>query len=291
MSLSAPKIVDVGGQTLAWLEPTEQSDGPLVVCVHGYPDTAHTWEDLLPALARAGFRAVAPFLRGYHPSPPAADGDYSGLVLGRDVLGLVEALGETSAAVVGHDWGALAAYSATMQAAPDRIRALVTLAIPHPRAIKPSIRGLWKARHFIAYQRREAAVKRLKADDYAHVRDIIRRWAPTWTPPDAEIERSKACFRHEGVAEAALGYYWCWWADQKDPEARKALLKRIAVPTLAIGGKADGALVPGAYAATPRCYTGHYEMTLLDGIGHFPHREAPEKVIPRIVDFLDQHGR
>ncbi len=297
MPLTDPKTADVGGQTLSYFE---MGAGPLVICLHGYPDTAHTWEDLLPALADAGFRAVAPFMRGYHPSPPSPSGDYSGIALGRDALGLMKALGETSTAIVGHDWGALAAYSATMQAEqaeqaeqPEQaaVRALVTLAIPHPRAIKPSIRGLWKARHFIAYQFKSRAVKRLEADDYAHVRDIIRRWAPTWTPPDDEIERSKACFRNDGVAEAALGYYWSWRADQGDPEARKALVRRIGVPTLAIGGKADGALLPGTYEATPSCYTGHYEMTLLDGVGHFPHREAPDKVIPRIVEFLAEHGR
>lgn len=287
MALGEPRSVDIGGRALACFE---QGSGPLVICLHGYPDTARTWDALLPALAGAGYRAVAPFMRGYHPSPPAPDGDYSAVALGRDVLDLIAALGAPDAALVGHDWGALAGYSATMQD-PARIRALVTLAIPHPRSIKPSVRGLWKARHFIAYQRRAAAVRRLKADDYAHIREIYRRWSPTWTPTDAEIEQAKACFRHEGVAEAALGYYWSWWADQKDEDARRVTTRKVSVPSLAIGGLADGALIAGTYATTPPHYEAHYEMELLEGIGHFPHREAPEKVIDRILGFLDAHGR
>lgn len=63
------------------------------------------------------------------------------------------------------------------------------------------------------------------------------------------------------------------------------------MPTLAIGGRADGALLPGPYAASPDCFTGYYEMQLLDGVGHFPHREAPEQVVGRIVSFLTEHGR
>ncbi len=288
MSLGTPRTIDVGGQTLAYFE---QGEGPLVVCLHGYPDTAHTWDALLPALAEAGYRAVAPFMRGYHPSPPASDGDYSGLTLGREVLGLIAALGEDSAALVGHDWGASAAYSATAQAAPGQIRALVTLAIPHLRAIRPSVRGLWKARHFITYQRQKRAVARLKADDFAHVRAIYRRWSPTWDAPEAEIERVKACFRHAGVAEAALGYYWSWREEQRDAAARRTLARRVSVPSLAIGGRADGALVLETYAETPQYYEAHYDMALLDGVGHFPHREAPEAVNDLIVGFLTEFDR
>ncbi len=108
-------------------------DGPLALLFHGFPDTAHTWSDLLPRLAARGLRAVAPFLRGYHPTSIPADGDYSALALGRDVLGLIEALGRAQATVIGHDWGAYASYAAA-NLAPERVTRLVTAAIPHPRA-------------------------------------------------------------------------------------------------------------------------------------------------------------
>jgi len=287
MTLSDPKTIDVGGTQLAYFE---QGSGPLVVCVHGYPDTAHTYERLLGALADAGYRAVAPFLRGYHPSAIPADGDYSGITLGQDVLGLIRALGESSAALVGHDWGAMAVYSATMQADPEVIDALVTLAIPHPRSLKPSLGAIWKARHFITYQFKSGAVKRLKAKDFAHLDHIYKRWAPTWSDATEDIARAKACFRNPGVPEAALGFYWSWRAEQGDKEARRTLARRIDVPSLAIGGADDGAVGPKAWARTTGCYNGHYEYEVLDGVGHFPHSEAPDVVVPRVVDFLKTHA-
>ncbi len=282
------KEIDVRGQRLAYFE---QGEGPLVICVHGYPDTAESFSPMVDALAQAGFRAVAPFLRGYHPSAAASDGDYSGITVGQDILALIEALSESTAAVVGHDWGALAAFSATMQGRPGIIAALVTLAIPHPRALKPSLKSLWRARHFLTYQLRSRATRHLKANDYEHIDQIYRRWSPTWANNAAAIERAKTCFRRPGVAEAALGFYWSWRSEQRHKKHRRTLSQRIRVPSLALGGRQDGALDPSLYQHTPEHYTAHYEWELLDGVGHFPHSEAPERVIPRVVAFLDAHGR
>src|SRR5437667_12790605 len=125
MQTSLP-VVHANGLKFAYLE---QGAGPLVLLLHGFPDTPQTWSDTRPALAQAGFRAVSPFMRGYVPSEIPAQPAYDSDTLGRDVLGLIEALGEQSAFVVGHDWGASAAYSA-VGLQPDRIRMLVTVAIP-----------------------------------------------------------------------------------------------------------------------------------------------------------------
>ncbi|MES4793201.1 MAG: alpha/beta hydrolase, partial [Chloroflexota bacterium] len=88
-------------------------DGPLALLLHGFPDTAHTWRHLLPELAAAGFRVVAPWMRGYAPSSLAPDDCYQSGALGADAIALHEALGgDTDAVLVGHDWGAVAAYAA-----------------------------------------------------------------------------------------------------------------------------------------------------------------------------------
>ena len=97
----------------------EQGDGPLVLCLHGFPDTAHSFRNQLPALAAAGFHAVAPFMRGYHPTEPAPDDRYDSPALSEDALALIAALGYKDAIIFGHDWGAVAAYGAAA-AAPDR---------------------------------------------------------------------------------------------------------------------------------------------------------------------------
>jgi pimeloyl-ACP methyl ester carboxylesterase len=108
----------------------EAGSGPLALCLHGFPDSAHTWRHLLPALAGAGFHAVAPFMRGYAPTAIPADGAYHLGALVADAVALHEVLGgDANAVLIGHDWGAEAAYGAAAFA-PDRWRRLVTLAIP-----------------------------------------------------------------------------------------------------------------------------------------------------------------
>src|SRR5438445_4208078 len=144
-----PRFVTANGLKFAYLE---QGSGPLVLLVHGFPDTAHTWDRTMAELAKAGFRAVAPFTRGYHPTAIPADGKYDVETLGRDLLALIEALGAQQAIVVGHDWGAAASYAAA-SLGPERVALLVTLAIPHPRSLKPTPRALWAIRHFFTLRR------------------------------------------------------------------------------------------------------------------------------------------
>jgi pimeloyl-ACP methyl ester carboxylesterase len=108
----------------------ETGSGPLALCLHGFPDAAYTWRHLLPALAGAGFHAVAPFMRGYAPTAIPADGAYDAGTLAADAVALREALGgDQDAVLIGHDWGAEASYRAAASA-PDRWRRLVTLAVP-----------------------------------------------------------------------------------------------------------------------------------------------------------------
>src|SRR5262245_26717623 len=133
------QTVTANGLKFAYLE---QGSGPLVLLLHGFPDTAHTWEHVLPKLAQAGYRAVAPFTRGYHPTELSPDNKYDTDTLASDAIALVDALGGAPAILVGHDWGASAAYGAVGMA-PDKFRLLVTLAVPHPRGLKPTPRLVW----------------------------------------------------------------------------------------------------------------------------------------------------
>ena len=108
--------VTANGVTFHYLEAGE---GPLVLCLHGFPDNAHTYRGLLPTLAAAGFRAVAPFMRGYAPTSPAPDGRYQSVLLAQDAAELIPALGAPQAFLVGHDWGATATYGAAALAPPE----------------------------------------------------------------------------------------------------------------------------------------------------------------------------
>src|SRR6188508_461392 len=113
----------------------ETGAGPLALCLHGFPDSAWTYRFLLPALAGAGFRAVAPFMRGYAPTAVPADGRYQTAALALDACRLHEVLGgDEDAVIVGHDWGAMATYTAANHE-PDRWRRVVTMAVPPSGAV------------------------------------------------------------------------------------------------------------------------------------------------------------
>ncbi len=123
------RVVTANGVQFSYFE-SGPAEGPLALCLHGFPDTAYTWRFLLPELAAAGFHAVAPFLRGYAPTAIPSDGRYQIGALARDANSLHAALGGTDdAVIIGHDWGALTAYAAVAHQ-PDRWRRAVTAAVP-----------------------------------------------------------------------------------------------------------------------------------------------------------------
>lgn len=256
-----------------------EGEGPLVLLLHGFPDTAHTWDWIRPRIAAAGFRAVSPFLRGYAPTQIPAGDAFDLLTLGRDVAALVEVLGGGKpAVVVGHDWGAAAAYAAT-SLRPELVAKLVTIAIPHPATLAPRLATLWGARHFLGF-RLPGALARFVADDFAMVDRLYRRWSPTWDVPRAELEPAKNAFAAPGCANAAIGYYRC--ASLVPPAE---LRSRVHAPALCFGGLDDGVLEERDFRAGARAFTSSYDLVMTPG-GHFLHRESPEAFAAPLLDFL-----
>ena len=259
-----------------------EGDGPLVVLFHGFPDTAHTWDHAMPALARAGYRAVAPFMRGYAPTAIPADGKYDSDTLGADILAIIAALGDKPAIVVGHDWGASASYSAAALG-PERVRLLVTIAIPHPKSLKPNPLMLWRLRHFVRLRRPSAAAK-IRAGDYAYIDKLWRRWSPSWREiPASETAAVKAAFREPGSLEAACGYY----AALELPKLPRSHRKNIAVPTVSFAGEHD-MLPPRLYEKARHCFDAAYEVVQVPG-GHFMHREHPDTFAAELVRVIRDH--
>lgn len=252
----------------------DSGEGPLVILLHGFPDTPHTWDASTPALVEAGYRVVAPFLRGYAPSG-IPDKDTDGRDQGGDVLGLIEALGEETAVVVGHDWGASAAYSAAALG-PARVSRLVTVAIPHPASIKPNLKLLWAARHF-ALLKLPGAVGRFRKNDFAMTDELCRRWSPTWRFGPEDMEAVKNAFAAPGCLNAALGYY------RAAPAVIPKWLRKIEVPTVSFAGADDPALSPADYEKARRWFTDDYAVVTLPG-GHFLHLEVPELFVPALVE-------
>ena len=267
-----PAFIDANGLRFGYLEAGK---GPLVLLFHGFPDTAHTWDRALPAIAEAGFRAVAPFQRGYHPTSIPADGKYDSDTLAGDVAALIDAFGEKQAIVVGHDWGASAAYAAAALT-PERVKKLVVFAIPHPSAVRPTPRMLWKVRHFFTLRGKNAPAK-CAANDYAMIDELVARWSPAWKDiPASETAHVKEAFRQPGCLDAALAYYRA--VTTKRPRGH---IKPITVPTVAFAGEHD-IIHPRAYEKARHYFTASYEVVQVPG-GHFMHREHPDHVIPELV--------
>jgi pimeloyl-ACP methyl ester carboxylesterase len=268
------EYVEANGLRFAYLS---EGTGPLVLLLHGFPDTAHSWDALRPRLAAQGFRAVSPFLRGYRPTG-LPDRDADAVTLARDVLALIPALGAERAILIGHDWGALSAYGATALE-PARIAKLFVLAIPHPVVLKPDPRRLWRLRHFVAYKL-PGASSRFAARDFSALDEIVRRWSPTWDRPASELDAVRACFADRASLDAAMGYY------RALPfAAPKFMHRRIGVPTVGFVGSDDPMVDRADFENAARMFTGPYDVEVLPG-GHFLHREYPDAFAERLLPHL-----
>ena len=285
-----PGTVEARGMTFHTLEA---GDGPLVVCVHGFPDHARSFRHQLPALAAAGYRAVAPYTRGYAPTDPAPDGYYHPASQAMDVLGIIDALGYDDAVVYGHDWGALAAYGAAL-AAPERVRKLVSSAVPYGRQVGEAFltsydqqRRFWYM-FFFQLPLAELAVPH---DDFVFIERIWADWSPGWRCPPEEMEAIKATFRKPGVLQAALAYYRAQLGDApRDPALadleEKMFGAPIEVPGMMIHGADDGLMRSGLLEGMADVYPKGLRMEIVPGAGHFVHQEKPEVVNRLLLDFL-----
>jgi pimeloyl-ACP methyl ester carboxylesterase len=271
----------------------EEGEGPLALCLHGFPDHAWSFRHQLPALAAAGFRAVAPFMRGYAPSAMPADGCYQTAALAEDAVAMIEALGYDDAVVIGHDWGAIAAYGVAL-AAPQRVRALIAAVIPYgPQVLNAFTTNYDQQRRFwyMFFFQTPFAEAAVAHDDFAFLERLWRDWSPGWRWPTEDMTRLKETFRQPGVLDAAIGYYRAMF-DPARQDARYAALQsrlmveQIEVPTMMLHGADDGLtgaeLLTGMEAFFPR----GLRVEVVPRTGHFLHQEAPDVINRLIVDFV-----
>jgi len=281
--------VEVNGVTFAYLE---LGTGPLALCLHGFPDSAHTWRHLMPRLADAGYRAVAPFTRGYAPTSVPADGRYQSGMLAADAIGLHDALGaDGDAVIIGHDWGAVATWGAA-SAAPQRWRRVVGLAVPFGSALGASFLAnpdqLKRSWYMFFFQHALADVV-VGANDLAFIDMLWVDWSPGFDG-SGDAARAKDCLRDPANLAAALGYYRAaLGAGAVDPELAdvQAVVGRIpSQPTLYLHGAGDACIGPEVVKLARAEAPEHVQVELVDGAGHFLHLEQPEVVGERIVTFL-----
>jgi pimeloyl-ACP methyl ester carboxylesterase len=268
--------IDANGLRFAYIE---EGEGPLALLLHGFPDTAHTWGDLRPRLAAKGYRAVSPWMRGYKPTAiPEQDADLE--TLSYDAGALIGALGETSAVVIGHDWGAAAAYGLA-SIDPSRVKKLFVVGSAHPSVIEPTPSKAWGFRHFVAYKLPGAAGRFAKGD-FAALPAIYKRWSPTWSPSPEEFAAVRESFADPRSLEAAFGYY----------RALSFVLPRffrrhIEVPTVAFAGRDDHTLKPSDFERARPMFSAGYVVETMPG-GHFLHREHPEVFAEKLLAHLGE---
>lgn len=265
-----------------------RGEGPLLLLLHGFPDTAWSFAPLLSPLSAAGYRVVAPFMRGYTPTSLAPDGDYRTTTLAADVVAIIKALGEERAFVVGHDWGAVATYlAATLH--PQHFHKVVCAAVPHPRRFlfRPSLRQLHRSRYMGFFQLRGIPDRVITARDFRWLRALIREWSPGWNITEAEFAPLRAMFSEPRRLAAALAYYRQMPAALATAESRHALFKPVEVPTLAIRGGRDGCIGPEMFEAQERFFSADYRLLTLNGAGHFMQCEQPQRFTDEVLKFID----
>jgi pimeloyl-ACP methyl ester carboxylesterase len=283
--------------TLRWagLETTATvaGDGPLVLLLHGFPDHRETWRHQIPALATAGFRVVAPNLRGYEPASQPASDDYSVASLAGDVLAWMDLLGAARARVVGHDWGAAVAW-ALAALAPDRVERVAGLAVPPLRRIARMAAGdptaLFPLWYMAFFQLRGVSERALLARDGALIRLLWRRWSPDYTPAEADLRAVIDTLARPGVARAALRYYRAL-ADPTAARTRQSwrlLTAPTPVPALALVGAGDGCIRAGALgrAVDLRDFPAGVQTATVPASGHFLHLENPDAIHEILVPWL-----
>ncbi|MCC6214829.1 MAG: alpha/beta fold hydrolase [Polyangiaceae bacterium] len=251
--------------------------GPVVLCVHGFPDIPQTWGPLAERLAAGGYRVVAPYLRGYAPSTLA--GPFHLRRIAQDLLELADALSPRSPVLlVGHDWGAAAAFVA-LAIAPSRFARAVTLAVPHPLAFRAGVarhpRQLARSWYMAFFQLPAVPEAALRGHDFALVERLWRAWSPGWRPPVDHLARVKRC-----LAESLPGpvdYYRALLASARDTALARAAA-RLEVPVLHVHGRTDGCVGVELAREQARYFGPRFRWVEVDGVGHFLHLEAPDRV-------------
>ncbi|HEY0949001.1 alpha/beta hydrolase [Nocardioides sp.] len=287
--------VTLNGQTISYVE---QGEGPLVLLLHGFPESAAvTFRHTLPALARAGFRAVAPSMRGFAPSSLPASGEILLPELVEDALALHDALdGDERAVLLGHDWGAATAWAAAT-AAPERWARVVTSDVPPLQffaGYAASFEGIERLNHFWFFQM-GFAEHLIAADDNAYLAEVLQR---RWTGPDHDATEDIAGMRSAiGDPErlkVALSLYRRNFAvdEMGTPEwesAQVALWGDLPTqPTLYLHGTEDHSvrLTEEDLAMIEKSLAPGSEAHLIQGAGHIVPAEKPDDYNRRVIDFL-----
>jgi pimeloyl-ACP methyl ester carboxylesterase len=271
----------------------ECGSGKLALLLHGFPDTAQTWRHLMPQLASAGYRVVAPFMRGYAPSAVPADGCYQTAMLARDANALHEELGgDGDAVIIGHDWGAPSVYGAAIDA-PSRWKKVVGMAVPPTAALGlafvQNLEQIKRSWYMFFFQHGLADLV-VGANNHAYIEMLWRDWSPGYDA-SFDLDGVKKSLADPKNLQAALGYYRATLGDGYRDPSLKALQDQMgsAVPTqplLYLHGANDGCIGAEVVEAAKSMSPANVQFAIVKDAGHFLQLEQPQKVNKLICDFI-----
>ncbi len=265
--------------------------GAPVILLHGFPDDVRTWDGAVAQLAKAGYRTIAPYLRGYGPTRFLDDGTLRSCqqaALGHDLLELMDGLGIERATLVGYDWGGRAAC-VVAALWPHRARALVTIGGYNVLNLAASAKPLPPAQEHRMWYQWYFPTERGRAGLAANRREFCkllwRLWSPNWKFDDATYERTAAAFDNPDFVDVVIHSYRhrFGWAPG-DPslqtlEERLEARPQISVPTVALHGACDGVAPVQTTDRHARFFSGPYVRRIIPDAGHFLAWEAPNAVV------------
>ncbi|HEX8631675.1 MAG TPA: alpha/beta hydrolase [Catenuloplanes sp.] len=286
------RFVDANGSRF---HIVEAGTGPLVLLLHGFPEFWWAWHDIIPAVADAGFRVVAVDLRGYGASDKPPRG-YDGYTMAADVAGLIRALGERSAMIVGSGAGGMLGWT-TAAFHPRMVHRLVVMAAAHPLRLRAALFADPRGQVAAAASTLKFQVPRyehvLTRDNAALVGQFLRRWGgPEWVDSDSFADYEARCREAMQIPQAAFcaleAYRWAFRSGLRLHGYRfvKLMQQPLVTPTLQLHGALDSAILPRTAQGSGRYVIAPYEWRVLAGVGHFPHQETPELVTGEILRWL-----
>lgn len=268
----------------------EAGEGPLVVLLHGFPQTWWCWRAQIPALADAGYRVAALDLRGYGASDKPPRG-YDTPTLAADVAAVVRSLGEPSATVVGHDWGGWIAWSMPALE-PAVTRAVAAVSMAHPLALRRALltsRAQQQASaHICGFQRPVLPERQLVRD--GTVERLLTRWGgPGWPAEPDVVEHYAEAMRIPFVAHSSMEYYRWVVRSQVRHDGRsflEAVDQPVAVPVLTVHGELDPSILTATVDGSARHVSGPRRRHVVAGAGHFVPEERPDELTDVLLEWL-----
>lgn len=274
-----------------------ESHWPLVILIHGFPDTPHSWDGVIPSLVETGYRVLVPWLRGYTAESAKRHAQYGLMPAATDILAWKDALNVHAAHLVGHDWGAAIAM-ALGSLAPTAWLSMSLLAVPPipkktrlPYAVWNFPKQLRMSSYMLIMQSSRAEYL-LSNQNASYVQQLWKRWSPSWNFSDADFQPTRTAFSNPDIAWAASRYYRALFSLHRAANRKGGahLTRSVTVPTLALVGLDDGCMNVHLHKqlAHPKGYNTQIRSVYISHCGHFLQAERPKAVARELLIHFEQ---